>query len=119
MTYDVNSRLTHVGDRMKQIQVNSAVYHRQGFHEITIDSVTPERALVEDIQAFGIVATIDRMLDLVFDASYLDYSPNPLPQIGDYVTYRGIKYKVQQRNDRCYSYTTTRRDRIRVHLVQV
>lgn len=109
---------------MKQINDNTGVYSRTGETPVTITNFTPEKLDTTSLAAYGIVLITDKALDIVFDTSKLATFTDPEPQINDTFVWDGRTYKVfdiapaDSPQNECFRYTTSSRQRMRVHLRQ-
>jgi len=123
MTYSFSDRLDYLGTRMKDLHDNEITYIREpssgSIESITIENVTPEQTDSELLQALGVAFLQEKWQDLVFDASELSSLDPSEPKAGDRIEWGSNTFQVVAINDEIFVYTTSSRERIRVHTKQI
>lgn len=119
MAYDLASRFDKLGTRMKELNQNSLTYKRSGSSDITIDNFTPGQIDVTQQGVESVILVTEKAQDFIFDASDLSSLNPSVPKIKDQIVWGSNTYEVFSINDELYTYTTSSRQRIRVHTKQV
>jgi len=117
MVYNLQSRLAHVGNRMKAVNGSQAIY-RRGSETVPI-TVSPILTEAEEIVPGVSITRIERQ-DFVFDAALVLGGSAMLPAPGDEILWNNQVFRLVSPGDNepIYHYTTSARDRIRVSTEQ-
>lgn len=123
MTYDFSTRLDRLGTRMKDLHDNELTYTRSGSTAITIENFTPEKLNVNNYSMAGVTLLQEQVQDFVFDTSELSSLSPSTPKVGDTLvwgswTFTVIALKVDEGMEEVFLYTTSSRNRLRVHTKQ-
>lgn len=122
MAYDIATRLDTLGTRMQELNQNTATYSRTDDAcidtDITITSFTPEKVDIEQIAMHGLTLLTMKLLDVIFDLADLTTLDPAEPVEGDTFTWGTKVFTVMSIGEEVFTYTTSSRLRIRVHLKQ-